>query len=114
VWSSLHVDPDLGPALVRRLREEGHEVELRTAFEPADIAVEADGQYVVILDAASLGAALPWTLQHLRNRSDRALLVVLGGQDAVDCRIQAYQSGADEYLAAAPLAPPCGTAHRPL
>jgi DNA-binding response OmpR family regulator len=94
-----HNNSDVGQALVRRLHEEGHKVEWRSAFDPDEFAFDPDEQLVVILDAVSIGAAVPWALQRLRERSDKALLVVLGSEDRADDRIRAFQSGADEYLA---------------
>jgi len=94
-----HADPDPGQALVTRLREEGHDVEWRTVFDPDELAFNSDEQPVVILDAVLVGPALPWALRHLRERIDRALLVVVGGEDRAENRIRAFQSGADEYLA---------------
>ncbi len=95
----LHFDPDLGPALIGRLREEGHDVECRTELDPGKIAFEPGEHLAMILDARSTAGMIPWVLQRLRERSDKALLVVLGGGNRLDERIRAFESGADEYLA---------------
>lgn len=92
-------DPDLGDALVLRLRREGHAVDWEQDGEAADDILRYQEYEVVILDIGLPTIDGVAILRGLRARGCRTPVLMLTARCELDDRIGALDVGADDYLA---------------
>ena len=91
-------DPDLGEAFAEGLRAEGHTVERHPHFDPEALRPSAGSRVAILLDIATAGGVIAWSVQRLREKDPEALIVVLGDSGTIDAKVQALDGGADDYL----------------
>lgn len=92
-------DKDLGDALLRQLRREGHAVDWQSDGTTADEVLRYQQYELLVLDIG-----LPRTdgfeiLRRLRSRGERVPVLMLTARSAVEDRVTALDVGADDYLA---------------
>lgn len=91
-------DADLGDALCRRLKQDGHGVDWVRDGESAHGVLQYQAYDAIILDIelpSMDGIAL---LSALRRRGDRTPVLMLTARSKIDDRIDALDIGADDYL----------------
>lgn len=91
-------DADLGDALCRRLKQDGHGVDWAQDGEAAHDILKYQTYDAIILDIelpSMDGIAL---LAALRRRGDRTPVLMLTARSKIDDRIDALDIGADDYL----------------
>lgn len=91
-------DPDLGDALVRHLRNDGHAADLAVDGQEAYEILQYQDYELIVLDIG-----LPFRdgfslLKSLRNRGDLTPVLMLTARSAIEDRIDALDVGADDYL----------------
>lgn len=91
-------DPDLGDAIVRRLRNDGHAADWERDGQAADEVLAYQSYEVIVLDIG-----LPMkdgfsVLRSLRNRGDRTPVLMLTARSGIEDRVGALDVGADDYL----------------
>jgi two-component system response regulator TctD len=91
-------DPDLGDALLRRLRREGHAVDWQTDGERADEVLRYQCYEVIVLDIGLPGMDGFAVLRALRNRGSRTPVLMLTARSDIEDRVGALDVGADDYL----------------
>jgi len=91
---------DLGDALGRHFRADGHAVDwARTAPEAADyLRAEASGYDLVVLDIMLPGGDGRQILQQIRNRENDLPVLVLTARSQVADRVHLLDLGADDYM----------------
>jgi two-component system, OmpR family, response regulator TctD len=92
-------DPDLGDAILRRLRRDGYAVDLEGDGEAADEILRYQTYDAIILDIGLPNLDGFGILKALRNRSDRTPVMMLTARSKVEDRVNALDVGADDYLA---------------
>lgn len=91
-------DADLGDALCRRLKQDGHGVDWEKDGEAAHDILLYQSYDAIVLDIelpSMDGIAL---LAALRRRGDRTPVLMLTARSRIDDRIDAFDIGADDYL----------------
>ena len=91
-------DPTVGRFVQRGLEEQRVNVDL-VADGAEGLARAAHGEYdVIVLDLRLPGLAGQEVLRTLRDRGIGTPVLVLTAQDAIESKIQALRSGADDYV----------------
>lgn len=91
-------DADLGDALCRRLKQDGHAVDWEMDGEAAHDILLYQSYDAIVLDIelpSMDGIAL---LAALRRRGDRTPVLMLTARSRIDDRVDALDIGADDYL----------------
>jgi len=91
-------DPDLGDALVHRLRREGHGVDWEQDGEAADDILQYQDYELVILDIGLPNMDGFEILRALRRRGSRTPVLMLTARSEIEDRVGALDVGADDYL----------------
>lgn len=91
-------DADLGDALLRRLRREGHAVDWQRDGEGADDVLRYQPYDVVVLDIGLPKMDGFAVLTALRKRGDRTPVLMLTARSDIEDRVGALDVGADDYL----------------
>ncbi|PKB19020.1 two-component system response regulator TctD [Novosphingobium kunmingense] len=91
-------DPDLGDALLRRLRRDGHAVDLESDGEAANDILSYQDYEVIVLDIGLPGMDGFEILKGLRRRGSLVPVLMLTARSAIEDRIDALDVGADDYL----------------
>lgn len=91
-------DPDLGEVLVKRLRKDGHAVDLATEGDEADDILSYQTYEVVVLDIGLPGMNGTEVLHALRARGSKVPVLMLTARSEVQDRVDALDIGADDYL----------------
>lgn len=92
-------DADLGDALQRRLRADGHAVDWERDGRAADEILRQQHYDVVVLDIGLPGQDGTAVLKALRHRGDKTPVMMLTARSNIEDRILALDLGADDYLA---------------
>ncbi len=92
-------DPDLGETLQRRLRRDGHAVDLIADGEQADEVLTYQDYDVVVLDIGLPVMDGVEVLRALRRRGSKVPVLMLTARSDVKYRVDALDVGADDYLA---------------
>lgn len=91
-------DPDLGDALLKRLRREGHAVDLQDDGEVADDILSYQDYEVVVLDIGLPNMNGFEILKAMRRRGSRTPVLMLTARSNIEDRIDALDVGADDYM----------------
>lgn len=91
-------DPDLGDALVHRLRRDGHAVDWEQDGEAADDILQYQNYELVILDIGLPNMDGFEILRALRRRGSRTPVLMLTARSEIEDRVGALDVGADDYL----------------
>lgn len=91
-------DPDLGDALLKRLRREGHAVDLQTDGEAANDVLSYQNYEVVVLDIGLPGMDGFEVLRAMRRRGSLTPVLMLTARSNIEDRVDALDVGADDYL----------------
>lgn len=91
-------DPDLGELLHKRLRRDGHAVDLIADGEAADDVLSYQDYDVVILDIGLPNMDGVEVLRALRRRGSKTPVLMLTARSDVQYRVDALDVGADDYL----------------
>lgn len=91
-------DPDLGDALVKRLRRDGHAVDLQSNGADADDVLSYQEYEVVVLDIGLPEMDGFEILKALRKRGSKTPVLMLTARSNVEDRVDALDVGADDYL----------------
>ncbi len=91
-------DPDVGDAVLRRLRRDGHAVDWQRDGQGAEEVLRYQPYELIVLDIGLPrrdGFAL---LKGLRARGDRTPVLMLTARSEIEDRVGALDLGADDYL----------------
>lgn len=91
-------DPDLGDALLRQLRSDGHAVDWLRDGETADDVLRYQSYELVVLDIGLPGVSGSDLLRLMRARGTRTPVLMLTARSNIDDRVSALDIGADDYL----------------
>lgn len=91
-------DPDLGDVLRKRLRKDGHGVDLEPDGEAADEVLRYQEYEVVVLDIGLPNMDGIEILRAMRLRGCKTPVLMLTARSDVQDRIDALDIGADDYL----------------
>lgn len=91
-------DADLGDAVLRRLRREGHAVDWQQDGQSANEVLRYQRYELVILDIGLPRMNGHAILRAMRNRGDRAPVLMLTARSDIEDRVGALDVGADDYL----------------
>jgi two-component system, OmpR family, response regulator TctD len=91
-------DLDLGDALLRHLRREGHAVDWQRNGNSADEVLRYQGYELIVLDIGLPGRSGFDVLKALRKRNDRTPVLMLTARSNIEDRVGALDIGADDYL----------------
>lgn len=91
-------DPDLGDALLKRLRREGHAVDWQSDGEAADDVLSYQDYEVVVLDIGLPGMNGFEILRAMRRRGSLTPVLMLTARSNIEDRVDALDVGADDYL----------------
>jgi two-component system response regulator TctD len=91
-------DPDLGDALLKRLRREGHAVDWQSDGEAADDVLRYQDYEVVVLDIGLPGLKGFEILRAMRRRGSLTPVLMLTARSNIEDRVDALDVGADDYL----------------
>jgi two-component system response regulator TctD len=92
-------DPELGDALQRQLRRDGHGVDWERDGEAADDTLRLQVYELIVLDINLPGKSGFEVLRALRRRGSRTPVLMLTARADIDDRVTALDVGADDYLA---------------
>ncbi|NNM78544.1 response regulator transcription factor [Sphingomonas sp. ID1715] len=92
-------DDDLGDALLRQLRSDGHAVDWLRDGESADDVLRYQDYELVVLDIGLPGMSGSDLLQLMRARGTRTPVLMLTARSNIEDRVSALDIGADDYLA---------------
>jgi two-component system response regulator TctD len=92
-------DRDLGDALLRQLRREGHAVDWQSHGAAAAEILRYQQYELIVLDIGLPGSDGFQILKGLRSRGVRTPVLMLTARSAVEDRVTALDVGADDYLA---------------
>jgi len=92
-------DPDLGSALLKRLRRDGHAVDLLADGQIAKEVLAYEDYQVVVLDIGLPSASGFEVLKSLRDRGSTTPVLMLTARSEIEDRVSALDVGADDYLA---------------
>lgn len=91
-------DADVRALLAKVLAEAGHEVSLAAGGREGDSLAAEGGFDVIVLDWSLSEVEGIQICRHLRESKDRTPVLFLTARDAVEDRVVALDSGADDYL----------------
>lgn len=91
-------DPDLGDALLRRLRRDGHAVDWQQDGRTAAEVLQYQDYDLVILDIGLPRMDGFSILRLLRSRGNRTPVLMLTARSDIEDRVDALDVGADDYL----------------
>lgn len=91
-------DPDLGDAIVRRMRREGHAVDWQRDGESADDVLQYQTYELVVLDIGLPKMDGFAVLRDLRKRGNKTPVLMLTARSDIEDRVDALDVGADDYL----------------
>lgn len=91
-------DLDLGEVLLKRLRRDGHAVDLATDGDEANDILEYQDYEVVVLDIGLPGMDGIEILRAMRTRGSKTPVLMLTARAEVQDRVDALDIGADDYL----------------
>lgn len=91
-------DPDLGEVLLKRLRRDGHGIDLITSGEEASEILSYQDYEVVVLDIELPGISGFDVLREMRARGSKTPVLMLTARSEIDDRVDALDIGADDYL----------------
>lgn len=91
-------DADLGDAVLRRLRREGYAVDWQQDGQSANEVLRYQRYELVILDIGLPRMDGHAILRAMRNRGDRAPVLMLTARSDIEDRVGALDVGADDYL----------------
>jgi two-component system response regulator TctD len=91
-------DIDLGEVLLKRLRRDGHGVDLATDGEEADEILSYQDYEVVVLDIGLPKMDGIEVLRSMRARGSKTPVLMLTARSEVQDRVDALDIGADDYL----------------
>jgi len=91
-------DDDLGDAILRRLRGDGHAVDWLTDGEAADDILRYQPYDLIILDVGLPGMDGFTLLRFLRERGIHCSIMMLTARSDIEDRVTALDVGADDYL----------------
>ena len=91
-------DDDLGDAILRRLRGDGHAVDWLADGEAADDILRYQPYDLIILDVGLPGMDGFTLLRLLRERGIRCSIMMLTARSDIEDRVTALDVGADDYL----------------
>lgn len=91
-------DHDLGDALLRQLRSDGHAVDWLRDGEGADDVLRYQSYELVVLDIGLPGMSGSDLLRLMRARGTRTPVLMLTARSNIDDRVSALDIGADDYL----------------
>jgi len=91
-------DVDLGEALTRRMRREGHAVDLQTDGIGADEVLRYQDYEVIVLDIGLGGMDGFAVLRELRRRGNKTPVLMLTARSTIEDKVGALDVGADDYL----------------
>lgn len=91
-------DPDLGDALAKRFRREGHAVDLQRDGESADGVLQYQNYDLIILDIGLPSMDGFSVLQALRRRGSVTPVLMLTARSDIEDRVGALDVGSDDYL----------------
>ena len=91
-------DPMIGRGLVRALEDMGMRVDWCKDGVQGQIALEAGGYDLVLLDLGLPGKSGMDVLKAMRARGDRTTLFIITARDEIDDRVIGLDEGADDYL----------------
>lgn len=91
-------DADLGDAITRRLRNEGHAVDWQADGKNADEVLQYQDYELVVLDIGLPRRDGFAILRALRARGDKTPVLMLTARSDIEDRIGALDVGADDYL----------------
>ena len=91
-------DADLGDALMRRLRRDGHAVDWAMNGEAADDILAYQTYEVVVLDIELPSMSGFEILRELRRRGSKTPVLMLTARSNIEDRVDALDVGADDYL----------------
>lgn len=91
-------DPDLGDALLRRMRRDGHAVDWQRDGESADDVLRYQNYEVIVLDIGLPKMDGFAVLRELRKRGSKTPVLMLTARSDIEDRVDALDVGADDYL----------------
>lgn len=91
-------DPDLGDAVLRRLRRDGHAVDWQQDGQTAAEVLQYQDYDLVILDIGLPRMDGFSILRSLRSRGNRTPVLMLTARSDIEDRVGALDVGADDYL----------------
>ncbi|WP_440225706.1 response regulator transcription factor [Dokdonella sp. MW10] len=91
-------DADVGDALLRRLRRDGHAVDWQRDGQHADEVLRYQRYELVVLDIGLPRRDGFSVLRALRARNDRTPVLMLTARSQIEDRVGALDVGADDYL----------------
>lgn len=91
-------DPDLGEAVLRRLRRDGQAVDWQRDGRAADEVLQYQRYELVVLDIGLPRLDGLGVLRNLRARGDRTPVLMLTARSEIEDRVDALDVGADDYL----------------
>lgn len=91
-------DPDLGDAVLRRLRRDGHAVDWQRDGQSADEVLRYQRYELIVLDIGLPRRDGFSILRHLRSRGERTPVLMLTARSEIEDRVGALDVGADDYL----------------
>jgi len=91
-------DPDLGDAVQRRLRREGHAVDWQRDGQTADEVLRYQHYELIILDIGLPRRDGFSVLRALRDRGEHTPVLMLTARSEIEGRVGALDVGADDYL----------------
>ncbi|HEX5127928.1 MAG TPA: response regulator [Rhodocyclaceae bacterium] len=91
-------DRMIGHSVQRGLRQEGYAVDWVLDGQSAELALDATGYELVLLDIGLPRKDGLSVLQHLRHQNNPVPVLMLTARDAIADRIKGLDTGADDYL----------------
>lgn len=91
-------DADLGDAVLRRLRRDGHAVDWQRDGQGADQVLRYQQYELIVLDIGLPKRDGFSVLRTLRGRGDRTPVLMLTARSEMEDRVGALDVGADDYL----------------
>jgi DNA-binding response OmpR family regulator len=91
-------DPQLGPMLVRGLREQSYAVDLVTDGREAISHAAINPYDAIVLDFMLPGLEGPGVAAEIRRRGHATPILMLTARGAIDDRVAGLDAGADDYL----------------
>jgi DNA-binding response OmpR family regulator len=91
-------DPTVGQYVKRGLEEQRWGVDLVTDGEAGEARATSEAYDLIVLDMRLPGRGGLQVLKNLRARGFERPVLVLTAQDAVDAKVEALRSGADDYV----------------
>lgn len=90
--------PDLAEAIIERLQADGHVIDWLTDGEQANKLLSYQQYRLIILDLGLPKLDGMSVLKELRIRQDKTPVLILTARSGINNRVEALDSGADDYL----------------